>query len=446
MSPREIAFQALLEIYYEKHPKGPLLETHAGLFSMLSQKDKALAMKLVKGVLEEDEILSQILRSVIKEKDIRLDKKTEILLKIGLYQLCFLQKIPPHAAVAETVTVAKKRMSQRASGFVNWCLREAIRRKEAGSLVVEVEKSGLKAFPKWLVSHIERVLGEHDTKAYLKEEGLKDYLALRANSMKISRDELQGILSNLGIWWEQGRLSPHGVIIKRKDLNLIKAPVLEKGLAHVQSEASQLAVLLLSPKPGECILDLCSGLGTKALYMAQLMENQGTIFCVDRDYKRLKVLLKECQRLGIRIIEPLVMDITKELHSIKIKFSKILLDAPCSNLGTIYKKPELKLHMNPKRIAALSKLQFEMLNACRNLLEAGGLMLYTTCTISYEENQENIKKLLSVDRELNLLDLRDFDSIIPPGMVDPFGFGRTLPHAYKTDGFFYALIKKIERV
>jgi 16S rRNA (cytosine967-C5)-methyltransferase len=445
MGPREIAFQALLEIYGGRYPKGALWQTHGELFSTLSPRDRSLAIRIIKGVLEEDHILTQLLRSLTKEKATRLDKRVELLLKIGLYQIHFLQKIPPHAAVDETVAIGKKRISQRACGFVNWCLREAIRLKEAGSLHIEAEKTGPKAYPRWLISHLERVLGKQDTMAYLREEGLKDYLALRTNPMKISRDELQGILSHLGIWWEKGRLTPHAVIIKRKDLGLIKAPVLEKGLAQVQSEASQLAVLLLSPKPGECILDLCSGLGTKALYMAQLMENRGVIYCVDKDYKRLKVLLKESQRLGIKIIKPLVLDITKELTSIKINFSKILLDAPCSNLGALHRKPELKLHMHPKRIDALSKLQLEMLSAAKKLLAQNGMMLYTTCTISLEENQENIKRLLGMDRALDIMDLRDFDPIIPNQMVDPFGFGRMIPHVQRTDGFFYALIKNRER-
>ncbi|MFN3535014.1 MAG: RsmB/NOP family class I SAM-dependent RNA methyltransferase, partial [Desulfatiglandales bacterium] len=229
-------------------------------------------------------------------------------------------------------------------------------------------------------------------------------------------------------------------------LKKIKGEILEKGLAQVQSEASQLAALILRPLPGQRILDLCSGLGTKAFHMAQLMEDRGEIISVDIDLSRLRELKRTGERLGVSIVQPICADATLGLTAlIRGGFDRILLDAPCSNLGALGRKRELIFRLSPKRIESLAQLQLRLLKNAKILLNPMGYLLYVTCTVSRIENEDNVERFLASEPDMELVSPKSNFGLIPDELVKVPGFVKTFPHMEETDGFFYALFRKRER-
>jgi 16S rRNA (cytosine967-C5)-methyltransferase len=217
-----------------------------------------------------------------------------------------------------------------------------------------------------------------------------------------------------------------------------------EGLFQVQDEAAQLTSILLSPLAGESVLDLCAGYGGKTTHLAELMGDQGKVIALDINRTRLVSLATNGVRLGVRSVLPIAADASKDLSSLfRVRFDRIVVDAPCSGLGVISRHPDGKWNKKEEDIPRLSQLQKAILNRACSLLRNGGSLLYVTCTLSREENEEVVDDCLAGNSSMALVDLRDRAPLWARDLIDDRGFLRTLPHLHGMDGFFGALLRKI---
>lgn len=444
MNARQVAYQVLLEILRNPKRMGPILYHYNESFFLLPPNDRDLAEKIIKGVLEEESFFNFVFKEVVKSSHKHIIYPLKVALMIGLYQIFFLERVPDYAAINETVALVKNQISDKASRYANWFLREILRRKDKILSTLQEKTSSLLTLPQWLTNYLGQELSQNDLMDLLKADPLKNKIALRVNTLKTSREKLVRTLLKEGINARQGTYSPFSILIERSKIKEIKEDVLEAGLAQVQSEASQLAPLILNPLPGEIVLDLCSGFGTKAFGMAQMMGDQGLIISVDLDEKRLKELQSTKEKLGISIVKPIRADATLSLP-FKEKFQKILLDAPCSNLGALWRRPGLINRLNPDKIEKLAEIQLVLLKNAKMLLKDGGYLLYVTCTLSKVENEFNIERFLALERDMELANPTELWKDLPKDLLNNQGFIKTIPYIHQTDGFFFALLKKRER-
>ncbi len=441
--PRDIAYEILLCLQ-EKKRGGPISLTFEEELAPLSGPDRALCIHIVKGVIQKKAQIDQFLKASLGPKSERIDKKTLILLRMACYQLLYLSRVPQYALVDTVVELAKTKISEKAARFLNWCLREILRRgmslDHAGS-PGHPDISG--NFPPWLIEMWQQEL-KGDVKPLLQALSIKQPLTLRINPLFVDRELVLKLLSEKGIRAYPTTIAPHGIVLPHATFPQIKKELVDTGIAQVQSEPSQLAGLILDPKPWEKVLDLCCGMGTKGLYMAQLMGGKGWVLGVDNSIERLKKFKEMINLMGLENIGLLCADILLDIEStLRGSFDKILLDVPCSGLGTIAKRPDILSKISPERIKRLSQIQYRMLKAASFLLKKGGHLLYVTCTISFRENEGNILKLIEEHPGLRLISLRDHDHAYIRDIASQSGFIKILPHLHGMDGFFFALLEKI---
>ena len=425
MSPRKLAFSLLQKAESNDQYLNIALD-HALDASSLSELDRALAATLVYGVTEHRLTLDyQIARLSSRPTD-DLDLSVKTALRLGLYQLIYLDRIPAHAAVDESVSL----VSRRASGFVNAILRAYTRdphlyfpEKEDISTHLSIAYSvGLPLVQKLLSSY-----GETLTEKILQGFSKIPDTTLSVNTLKISRNALAEKLSATPT-----PFSPNGLTVRGSVRAL-------DGFSHgeffVQDEASQLCVEALGAEVGETVLDICSAPGSKSFGSAIRMKNEGKILSFDLHEKKLSLIRSGAERLGITIIQAEAHDGRNPIPELFEQADRVLCDVPCSGFGVLGKKPELR-YKDPKTSSALPKIQREILETACRYVKQGGVLVYSTCTILPEENEENIKAFLCDHSEFSLspFSVDAFDC--PDGMVTLF------PHIHNTDGFFIARLVK----
>ncbi len=360
-------------------------------------------------------------------------------LRIGAYQLTFLDRVPPWAAVHETVQLVKEREGKKGAGFVNAILRNLLRERD--SLVPDsrdpIERlSLLWAFPRWLVRRFYFQFGPEETEALLGALNAVAPFTIRTNSLRTSRDKLMRTLEPFSP--RPTSHSPWGIRLE-EPRGVLEAEAFREGLFQVQDEGAQLVSWLLSPRGGERVLDLCAAPGGKSTHLAELMGNRGEILAVDVNPSRLRWLEENCRRLGIRIIRPMRRDATKPLPC--GEFDKVLVDVPCSGLGVIRRNPDIKWRLSPKEIRRLAEIQGRILRVGASALRRGGYLLYSTCTLTPEENERVVQGLVQ-EGGFELVDLRGRVPI-RDDFFTPEGYFMSLPWRHGTDGFFCALLRKL---
>ena len=443
MTAREMALKVLYETE-QKQGYLNLVFAESLKKAELSPLDAGLTKELVFGVFRHKIFLDYIIRANSKIRLKKLDPKILNLLRIGVYQLYFMDKIPPHAAVSECVSMAKKVSFGRTPGFVNAVLRSAIR--EGKRDLKELKKDKIKflstkySYPEDLTKFF---LDTFKTRAesIMSAGNETPPLCVRVNTLKTTREELKKMLYNAEITAEDTPFCDSGLYLynasekKREGF---------KSLFTVQDQSSQLAALALDPQKNDVILDLCSAPGGKTTHIAELMENQGKIFAFDLYEHRLKSVDESSEKLGINIIKTEVFD-ASEMHKELIeKADKILLDVPCSGLGIIRRKPDIKYKENITDFDEILSLQKKILNNAKNYLKPGGVMIYSTCTINPKENLEQINKFLSENPDFKI------DKIKSPHITGEIkenaekGYIEIFPDTEKSDGFFVCRLKKEE--
>ena len=425
MNSRELAINVLYKVEFGEGYSNIELDKELNK-SDLSALDKALASEIVYGVLTWKITLDEIIKMY---SSIRLKKISPWILNIlrtGIYQIVFLDKIPESAAVNESVNLAKKYGHEVSSKFVNAILRK-ISKDEMDKLleylstkpITEEELiSIVTSHPVWLV---EELLKQYDKKfvtALLNANNITHEITIRANTLKTSRDELFKLLSLKNIDCRKGNL--------KDSIKVRKLTEFGNTLFSVQDEAAQLACLKLDVKPGDEVLDACSAPGGKTTYLAELMQNVGHIDAWDLHPHRVRLVEEAAKKLDISIINATVKDATTYSAGLIKRYDKILLDVPCSGLGVIRKKPDIKWTRTSEEITELLKIQAEILEKCSDYLKPGGRLVYSTCTILRQENDEQIEKFLITHDNFKLVE-----------KINLF------PHVDDADGFFIAVLERV---
>ncbi|MCJ7663777.1 MAG: 16S rRNA (cytosine(967)-C(5))-methyltransferase RsmB, partial [Desulfobacterales bacterium] len=295
--------------------------------------------------------------------------------------------------------------------------------------------------PAWLVSQWVDQRGVEEAIALCEANNQFPPLTVRVNTLKGSREQVIQQLHNDGIEASPTLFSPVGLRIKNPPA-LASWGSLQQGWLQVQDEAAQLVSLILAPKPGERILDLCAAPGGKTTHLAELMEDQGEICAVDISPIKLQLVQENCQRLGISIVKPLALDATRPLPFPAGSFDGCLADAPCTGLGTLRRHPEGKWRIKEQDILRLQEMQGQILRQAAPLVKQGGILVYSTCTLTAEENEGAIEAFLSEHKEFSL---EHASGLLPrecEALVDAQGYLRTLPHRHGTDGFFAARMSR----
>ncbi|MBW2631903.1 MAG: 16S rRNA (cytosine(967)-C(5))-methyltransferase RsmB [Deltaproteobacteria bacterium] len=443
-TPRNLSVQILNRVEEGRAFAQPLLDAYLSKNTLANTQDRGLLTQLVYGTLRFRICLDWIIREVYSGNFESMEPGIRNILRVALYQIMFTDRVPAYAATDEAVKMTKKMYPGR-SNLVNAILRNAARKMDAIQYPLFDEDpllhiSVVHSHPLWIVKMWAEQLGVEDTLALCKSNNEIPPFAIRANSLKSTRSNLIRMLENCDCGAVPSRYSPDGIVLSNLPAPVGQMPLYEEGYMQIQDEASQLISPLLDPKPGEMVLDVCAGAGVKTTHMAELMQNSGRIVAMDINRKKIEISRVLARRLGATIIEPIVHDATKDSQNdLREKFDRVLVDVPCSGMGTLRRNPEIKWNVTPEDMKKFPPLQKEILNHSASYLKKGGTMVYGTCTISSAENEEVVREFLSTHP--------DFEYAHPTAfvtdMLDRHGMFRTFPHLHGTDGFFGVVLKRM---
>lgn len=408
----------------------------------LSGVDKALLYEIVHGVVRWMGRLDWVLNGFYKGQFSKAIPNLKNCLRIALYQILFLDRVPDYAAVNEAVEFIKKLQGQKPADLTNAILRNIIRNKNGIRYPAPEEDligyiSAYHSHPSWLVKRYVNRFGREATEKLFTANNEKPFLTLKMNSLKVQCEEFKSLLNSVNLKFIQGKYLPD--FFKLQNLTNITAwEHYNNGYFDVQDESAGLACKLLDVKPGLRVLDMCAAPGGKTSYIAGLMQDHGEIVALDRYESRLHVLSKNIKRLGLKSIRPLVMN---AMEYNRKDFDRILVDSPCSGTGTFSKKPDIKWKINLLDIKKLSELQFELLTKASTLIKKDGILVYSTCSIEPEENFEVVKKFLDNNSNFKLINAEEN---VPKELIDENGCISTFPHIHQMDGAFAAKLVRIE--
>ena len=377
----------------------------------LDQRDRALAVEIAFGVLRRLGTIDWRLGPVLNKPLARLPVVVQMLLRIGAYQILFLNRIPPSAAVSESVNLAKtqtRKLKRDWSGLVNAVLRALIREPsppwpslhEQASEALAVRYS----VPEWLSRRWIERWGIERAQTACEQVSVIPPLTLRVNQLQVNRNEFLGRLHEAGIQAKPTRISPVGVALQ-EGVSIPSLPGFEAGQFYVEDEAAQLIPGLLDVRPGDLILDACAAPGGKTTHLAELTKDMGRIYAVDRSEARLKLLDANRRRLRHTSLFPIVGDIRDpswrnaisrdgERRDGLVRFDRILVDVPCSGLGVLRRHPEAKWRKSSEQFERHHELQLQILDAAALCLRPGGVLVYSTCSTEAEENEGVIDQFL----------------------------------------------------
>ncbi len=425
--PRAVALSALVEIGTKEAFSDAVLSSHLDA-SALFGLDRGLATQLVYGCLARERTLDYTV-AAYSERDIaKLAPEVMALLRLGVFQLAFLERVPSHAAVHATVELAK-REAPRAAGFINAILRRCSREGLANPPSGHIERLAIDySHPEWLIERWIAELGEADTIALMEKDNVALPTVLRA---LVDRDEAIAALSERATDVSACERAPDGILAAK--------PVRVPGIAIPQSEASQLVVQFLDPQPGEHILDACAAPGGKTAYIAALVGEEGRVTACDPG--------RNAKRRVTRFLATCGVDDRVDFHAKPVQelesdtgFDAVLVDAPCSGLGTLSEHPEIRWRRSPEDVSDLAARQTEILEAAASKVRTGGRLVYSTCTMLREENEEIVDAFLARHAEFTA----DTSPRGPEfeGLLDGEGRMRTLPHRHGMQGFFAAALRR----
>ena len=443
INPRRAAFDILLRIEKERSYADILLD-HALSTDQLTGPDRGLLTELVYGVLRRRATLDHLISLFSRQKTAKLERTVHLLLRLGLYQAFFLDRVPVSAAVNETVELAKS-LAPRAAGFINAVLRSADRGRDSVTYPDrDREPSRYLAtrysHPLWLVERwLDQVGPEAESLA--EAMALPAPLTIRANTLRTSRKALEARLAAEGAEAAAASWSPDGLHLATS-VSLARLPSFREGLWTVQDESSQLAAHLLAPFPGATVLDLCAAPGGKTTHLAQLMDNRGEITACDVGDRKLRFIAENVTRLGTTIIRTVTLDAVAPLTPLAGKeFDRIIVDAPCSGLGVIRRHPEGKWWRSAADLPRLAAVQRTILANAAERLKPGGILLYAVCSTDREENEGVVDDFLSRRDDFVLEDVRE---LFPAWreLCTERGFFRSWPHRHGMDGFFAARFRR----
>jgi 16S rRNA (cytosine967-C5)-methyltransferase len=471
VTSRTLAYQILLHLEQKASYPDRLIRTALERHSRLEERDRALLTELVYGVVRWQGRLDWHIDELSTTRPGKIAPAVRILLRLALYQILFLDRIPDHAAVNDAVDIAKSSQPPHVIKFINAILRQAARKgavgppaelpddpgvRRGGGRVSGESRAGsspwnwpdplkdpaahmavMTSHPVWLVRRLIDEIGIEEAGLFCESNNRVAPAVFRVNTLKASREEAIESLKAEGVeaapspWLEQALRAK----TPRRDMTGTAA--FRQGWLQAQDEASQLVSFMLAPLPAERVLDLCSGLGVKSAHIALMMKNKGEVLCVDQSAWKLEEARKNALRQGITIIRALAEDVLMLRPQSIGLFDRVLLDAPCTGLGTMRRKPDIKWRRHIKDPYRLSLLQKELLSHAAQFLKPGGVLVYATCSVLRGENESAARHLSESHPEL---------AIEPAAQNLPYAcrqmvsgpYYRAWPHKHDVDGFFSA--------
>lgn len=402
----------------------------------LEVKDKGFANELIYGTikwrLRLDYVLDQFSKTPVK----KMKPFIRQLMRMSVYQILFLDKVPASAAINEAVKIMHKRKMSNLSGFVNGVLRNIDRNK---SEITYPNLSVYYSIPEWIITRWMKYYGEMETKAICESLSQRARVCIRINNLKTTKDKVKALLSEEGITVLEEGFLPESLYIHAPN-GIHHSPSFKAGLWTVQDESAMLVGHVLGPEKGDGILDVCSAPGGKTVHLAELMQNEGHIIGADVHEHKIELIEKNAKRLGASIVEGKLQDGMLINEDWKEKFDKILLDAPCSGLGIIKRKPDIRYAKDETAIRDINNIQRKLLKNAINYLKKDGILVYSTCTLTQEENQNMVEYALSLGLQFDAIPY-DMPACLKPYIKDN-AYIEILPHVTDTDGFFMARFRK----
>ena len=443
MTGREAAFKALGE--YRRTKTADSAINRVLDKSELPAPEKALAMKIFRGVLQNAALCDFYISSVSSIKMSKIEPRALDIMRLTVYQILFLTKIPGRAAVNEGVALAKQSLNPQAAGFINAVTRKIAQTAENGDLPAipgdpEKRLSILYSHPEWLVREICGRLGEEGAEAFLAASNAQDVpVTAQVNTLRTSAGSITEMFTAAHVEvkmhkWLENCFELRGT--GRVD----SLSAFQEGYIYVQDAASRLAVIAAGPRPGDCLIDGCAAPGGKSFTAAIMMQNNGRIVSIDAEPAKLRNITEGAKRLGIDIINVTANDASQESAGLDVLSGAadvVLADVPCSGFGVIRKKPDIR-YKSTKDIAGLPDIQRKILAGLSALVKPGGVLLYSTCTVRRCENEEVI--------DWFLMERSGFspEGFSLPGVGDiPGGMVTLWPHIHGTDGFFICKLRRI---
>lgn len=408
--------------------------------SQLSAQDRSLVTALFYGVLERKITLDYVIQQYSNLKLNKISVDILSVLRMGIYQLAFMDAIPDSAAVNESVMLAEYCRKKSAKGFVNAVLRSFVR-DDKQIVYPDVQNqiayySVRYSCPEWLVEKWISEYGAEQTEQILAHSLGRPPVTIRVNTLKITAEALLRQLAKEKV---KAQLHPvvKNCIVIDKSGDIERLPSYQQGLFYVQDIASQLCCLALAPQKGERVLDLCAAPGGKSFTTALLMENTGSVESFDLYPKRTRLIETGAERLGIGIIQVSTANANQFLPEL-VGADRVLCDVPCAGLGVIRRKPEIK-YKHPEDLKRLPEIQYSILQNASRYPKCGGVLLYSTCSLSLEENNKVAERFLAENKNYRLMPMTDtgYSEIDGNGMVTLF------PDKNGSDGFFFARFQRI---
>lgn len=414
---------------------------------IISDKDTSLLTEIVYGTLRWRGRIDCHLKQLTRRPFQETDPFIRNLLRITLYQISFLDRVPQYAALNEAVALAKIHAGSRVSGFVNGTVRNFIRTKRTAS-APDSDSCGIAALadywshPEWLINEWIEYLGKAHVTPLMAANNRQAPLVLRVNVCRTDRRALLRTFETQRIEAVPTTWSPQGIVV-RSQVPIEGLSGYQEGFFQVQGESSQLITYLLDPHPGEKILDACAAPGGKTTHIAEFMNDKGQVTAVDRSPKGVVKIDENAIRLGLKSIRAIKADMTKRVAAARDTiYDRILVDAPCSGLGTLRAHPEIKWNRGIADVLRLSDLQRKILEQAASYLKPEGVLVYSTCTLTPHENERVVNDFIACHREFVLDDAARY----LPDQAKPLvrkNYFLALPHKHGTDGFFAARLRRV---
>lgn len=437
---RELALEGLLQVEkngaYSNLLLNSLIEKNK-----LEGKDTGLLTEIVYGTIQRRDILDFYLQPFLRKK---VEPWVRVLLRLSLYQMVFLDRVPAHAAIYEAVEIAKKRGHKGISSLVNGVLR-SIQRQGVPSLD-EIKNPAKRlaietSHPEWLVEEWIRAYDLETARKMCEVNLLPPVPTARVNANKTTVEDVLDMLNHEGIEAKKGDLSEDAVQIKQG--NAAHTRAFREGFLSIQDESSMLVARALGPEEGDTVLDSCAAPGGKTSHIAERLHGSGKVISLDLHQHKVRLIQEQVKRLNLHNVEAKALDARKAREHFEDEtFDKILVDAPCSGFGVIRRKPDIKLGKSAADSEKLSHIQLAILKETAPLLKKGGRLVYSTCTIEQAENEKVVHAFLQSHPEFEW-DLSVKDRL--PKVLEPYvekGEVQILPHYFLTDGFYIACLRK----
>ena len=436
---RLLAFFALKNVYQKKAYTDVALNRvirTVSKSSEISQANRSFACELVYGIVRRQRTLDGLIDLLGRKKAEQQAPDLRIILHLGLYQLRYLDRIPESAAVNTSVELAKENGLGRLSSVVNGLLRSYIRQAQTGEPLQlpsePIAKLGLKhSFPNWIVETWLEQLSIEEVDKLLAWFNQSPKIDLRVNILKASIGEVETALKNAGVSVERIPYLPQGLRLEGAGA-VTDLPGYKQGWWMIQDSSAQLVSHLLDPQPEETIVDACAAPGGKTTHIAELMEDRGHIVACDRAAKRLKKVRENAARLQLHSIQIEEGD-SRDFDSFTNSADRVLLDVPCSGLGTLHKRPDLRWRQTSQNIEELFELQRELIEQAANWVKPKGVLVYATCTLNILENEKVIQSFLASNSDWSI---QIPDSNVARNWATPEGWIKVYPHRTDMDGFF----------